>query len=391
MTGGGAGVMAEPKPAVEAGRLSADSSAALTALSGCGVFLVAWVHGTTLSVGLPETAAGGAVRRFEAFVAFGPARVAVPFYFVASGLLFFLGLRRAADLRAKLGRRASSLLLPYLAWSGLVLAAYAAAAGVPATAGAAAKLDGPPLSADVLAWLAAWVWDPVAGHLWFVRDLLVLNLLGPAFWGAYRLLGTAGWLLPAGCAAVWAALPDPPVIGFRPWWQVVTWGGLAGFTLGGWLAGDPGRLDRFRPRGVTLAAVAAAWFILCAVRTGTAWSPAADRLLDRAAIAAGLAAYWGFGPLAVAAARRGPPAAVGRHAFFCYAAHFPAVPALVIAVVAVGGGSPAAHLAAFLVVPPAAVLAAAGVAGALRKFAPPVLSVLSGGRGVARRPAPAPA
>ena len=374
------------------GDLSAAASAQLAALSGWGVLLVAAVHGTTLDSAAARSAGGalGAVAAGQAAVAFGAGRVAVPFFFVASGLLFFLRLHAFSQLRGKLRRRVGSLLVPYLAWSGLWLAAYAIAVRAPATASLAARLHAPAPDAPAAAWLRAWLLDPAAGHLWFVRDLLVLNLLAPALWAAFRLCGRAGWVLPAAAAAAWVALPDPAPISLRPWWGAVSLVGLTGFLFGGWLAGDAARLDRRRPAGFAAAAVFMVWAALVGVRLFAGpWGPGANRALDCAGIAAGLAAFWACGP-AAARLSAGAPGAVSRHSFFCYAAHFPAVAVAALLVVRVGGGTPAAHAAAFLFAPPAVILAVAGVAAALARFAPALLGVLSGGRGVARVRPPAP-
>ena len=381
-------------PVANGPALTPESSAALAALSAVALGLVAAIHATNFGPGCETGAAGasGAVAAVEAFVAFGVGRVAVPYFFAASGLLFFHRISGRGDVRAKLRRRVGSLLVPYLAWSGLILLAYALALRTP-LAPLARQMNGPDPHAGPAAWLRSWLLVPAAGHFWFVRDLFVLALFTPLLWPLLSRLGRWRWTVPAAAWVAWAVLPDPVVISSRPPWGVASLVALASFTTGACLAPFADRLDRLRVVGAPLGIAAAVWVGLCAVRLyGPGWSPAANLLLDRGAIAVGLVVFWSLGPSAVRLVRAVRAGAVERHAFFCYAAHFPAVVVLSKGGTRLVGGAPAGHLAAFLLAPVLTLAAAAVAAEVLARYAPPVLRLLSGGR-VARivpRPAPAP-
>ena len=362
--------------------LPAGVSDRLRRLTALAVVLVCLIHGTTArSCGGPGGAGGGpsAADRAEGFVVYGLARVAVPYFFFASGLLLCSGVR-AAGWAGKLGRRARGVAAPYLVWSGLWLAAYAAALNSPA-AGLARQLDGP-AGGGAGAWLRAWLLDPVAGQLWFLRDLLVLTAAAPAWAGLPRAARAAAVV---GLLGVWVASPERVVIADRPAWWVVSPVGLFWFAAGA-EAGLRGWVPPALPRPAA-AAAAAAWVAAAAVGSRAVpvgwpvgWADG-RQLADRASVVAGLAALW-----AAAAGRDGrplgrPAAALARHAFLLYAAHFPPVAAAVVVLSRWFGCGFAGRAATFLAATAGTLAAATAAAELLRRYLPRLHTLLSGGRG----------
>lgn len=124
-------------------------------------------------------------------------KVAVPVFFIMSGYLFFANVEKwsLGIYKAKMLRRAKTLLLPYLIWNLMM----------------AVKLK-------TFSWNMFWVfWDPAGqqidwfGHeqlmtapanmpLWFLRDLMVVSLLTPII---YILVKKCGYWLMAVLTALY--------------------------------------------------------------------------------------------------------------------------------------------------------------------------------------------
>ena len=294
-----------------------------------------------------------------------------------------MSVRTAAVGRRNCGGGVRTLLIPYLCWSGIWLAVYAAALRSPA-ASLAAALDGPAADAGPVAHLWAWVGDPVAGQLWFLRDLVLLTALAPLFAALPGLVRVTACL---GLFGAWAVLPEHVVISGRPWWAVVSPVGAFWF-----FAGAACGLRRFVPPALPpiagLAAVAV-WCAACAAHVGLLpiGGGNAVRLADRLSVVAGLSTIW-----TLAAWRDGrplarPTAALAKHAFILYAAHFPPVAAAVVLGLGVTGCGPWERAAVFAGA--TGLVLAAGVGGCelLGRLSPRLHGLLSGHRG-GRPPAP---
>ena len=197
------------------------------------VVMVAFVHGTTFRF-CPAEEEGGLLDDFnhslQSAVAFGFARVAVPYFFLISGFLFFQRLDSLAQIPAKLQRRFFGLVVPYLCWSGVWLIAAHLLVRL--------NLDptgsfGEVVSASPTKLLTTWLLDPIPGQLWFVRDLISLSLLSPLILLGLRGLG---FLLPTAAMTLWFTIPENVVIELRPPWEFISLTGISMFTLGAWLS-----------------------------------------------------------------------------------------------------------------------------------------------------------
>lgn len=107
-------------------------------------------------------------------ISHGFCRVAVPIFFIISGYLFFIGLTDW-DFRqwgSKLKKRVNSLLIPYILWNILsILVSW----------GAHEFVSTPIIHNP---WSVAMLYDTGTGlphnyPLWFIRNLMILNLLAP--------------------------------------------------------------------------------------------------------------------------------------------------------------------------------------------------------------------
>lgn len=125
------------------------------------------------------------------------ARTAVPLFFLFSGFLFFKGGMFSREMyKDKLKRRVKSLLLPYLAWNLAVLVLVCFRSG---------KMPG-------LLEIFAAFYDyngssaPVSGQFWFIRDLILMNLLSPlVYWLCH---GKFGWLFISLVFVLWLLCGD---------------------------------------------------------------------------------------------------------------------------------------------------------------------------------------
>jgi surface polysaccharide O-acyltransferase-like enzyme len=113
----------------------------------------------------------------------GISRSAVPLFFLMSGYLFFGKSRlTTGEYFAKLKRRLSTLLVPFLVWNFATLLGFAIAQALPATkayfpsAYPLIRLFRP---FDYINAILGITKNPVAFQFWFIRDLMVLVLLAP--------------------------------------------------------------------------------------------------------------------------------------------------------------------------------------------------------------------
>jgi len=204
-------------------------------------------------------------------------RVAVPLFFLLSGYLFFLTLeptRRGFAL--KMRRRLSSLLVPYLVWSGLGLAAYALMQSMPGAENYFTReriLSLPP--SQVVHKLLV---DPVPYQFWFIRELLKYIVLAPGIFGFVRYVRLPGILVIAVAWLFGYSLPH-----FNS-------DGLFFFVLGAYFGvrhtpveGPGWQAGRLCLCWMVFAAADATWY----VRYGRRFFP-----LHNASILVGLATLW---------------------------------------------------------------------------------------------------
>lgn len=136
----------------------------------------------------------GYVNVVEMFFSQGVTRIAVPFFFVVFGFLFFANYENTRrGWCKKATARSKTLLLPYLTWSliGLVNAVlWNQICTHPDT---------------TFKWLNGHWWLKVLGvstpplmmyHFWFVRVLIIATVLAPIIYVGVRYLR---WMLPLGC------------------------------------------------------------------------------------------------------------------------------------------------------------------------------------------------
>lgn len=359
--------------------MSPRESERIRQLGFAAIVLVAFIHGTTgryCDSAEPRQLSALLNDRLQASVAFGFARVAVPYFFLISGFLFFLRVESQSDLLPKLKRRFFGLVVPYLAWSALWIAV-ATAAWISDSSAPASLVD----SVAESRWLETLILDPIPGQFWFIRDLIVLVSFSPLILFGFRILG---WTLPLTVALIWLLIPEIVVIENRPSWQFVSLTGAAMFTLGGWFSRVG--LPHLRGNAVVIllgllwASIIASLFLI-PIDWSFEWGLDARRVLDRIAILLGIAFLWSVQPVFRRPLAARPFELAARHTFFIFAAHYPLLGFVIATHCRLVGCSALSQLIAFLLYP-LVVIGLLVVLGSFfcRRF-PHLYGLLSGYRG----------
>lgn len=121
-------------------------------------------------------------------------RIAVPLFYMISGYLFYLNTPKGIHtIFNKIKKRISSLLLPYIFSSIFFIAFGVFVAITPGTSQFMNSTVLPLFDNDSLYIIKATFWgingsSPIAFHLWFLRDLLILVLLSPIWYYLFKYL-----------------------------------------------------------------------------------------------------------------------------------------------------------------------------------------------------------
>lgn len=124
----------------------------------------------------------------------GLSRVAVPLFFLLSGMLFFNGATHVGQCFQKQKKRIRSLLLPYLLWNIIFVLWYVILQNLPGIGGFInSDMIGKVMGGSLFNGIKELFWSPAAFQLWFLRDLLFIVLLAP---GLFYLIKYTKWLSP---------------------------------------------------------------------------------------------------------------------------------------------------------------------------------------------------
>lgn len=333
----------------------------------------------------------------EYFLANGIFRFRIPMLFLISGYLFALKDHQPHGRRVK--NRLRTLLLPYLAWSAIGLLMMFLLESLAVTKDWVASSHMMQISETTVRlhdykWyqvLLRWAFFPVCYQLWFLRVLLIYNLAYPGIrWCVTHRV--AKWILFAAAALLWLGTLGTPLFEGE---------GLLFFSLGVWMQKQQFNIESprrwLRPGLWAVVFVAAA-----AVKTRLAFAgnPAVFNanavaliLLHKLTVVSGLITAWYGGDALVRwAMRRQWFVWLSAFSFFIYATHAPLVALLIDPLFAWLNYVPGYRIIAFVLLP-ALLIAAAVISGAtLRRLAPSVYGLLTGGRGkktATKNPAPA--
>jgi fucose 4-O-acetylase-like acetyltransferase len=308
-------------------------------------------------------------------------RFRIPMLFVISGYLFALHDNQSYGKR--MGKRLRTLLLPYLLWSAIGLAItflfqrFSFTAELVSAAGIDQMGDNRPY--EQIGWggmMERWIFGPVSFQLWFIRVLLVYNALYPAL----------RWLVSK-IAPVWfsiATLFWLATIGLF----FIEGEGLLFFTLGIWLCKKGKDIEQL-PRWMNLKLLWVLFIALSLIKTFLAFRfdyrmthALTLMLLHKLVIATGLLSVW-FGGNALVRWWMEKPALrrLTGFSFIIYALHVPLVNYAMQIPFIYGKDIPNYRFLSYIIIPTLIIVLCIGIGYLLRKLAPPVYYVLTGGRG----------
>lgn len=319
----------------------------------------------------------------------GLLRFRIPMLFVISGFLF--AMHDAQPYGQRIQKRVRTLVVPYLLWSALHIAILYAMETDPTMRGWVGNSGiawTPPdhgllHDADIGPLFGRWLMWPLPYQLWFIRVLFLLNLLYPLIWMAIK--------KPIGAKIFFT-------LAFLAWLHYVglpfiEGEGMLFFALGIWLQKSGFNIESPKPWlrplpwaiVMVVTALAKTWLAFEGQRLniGNAVFPLMG-YLHKITVASGLIAAWfGCDPIVRFCMARPWFVWLSAFSFMIYALHAPLVAVLIDPTIRLfqGLGLPEAQLWTYLFLPLALVAAAVLLGATLRRFAPPVYFLLTGGRG----------
>ncbi|QOG04126.1 acyltransferase [Flavobacterium sp. MDT1-60] len=171
------------------------------------MILVVYLHSYNLLINIGEnsrTINKGYNSFIQEFVSKGVTNIAVPFFFVISGYLFFLNVDGYwNEFLLKYKKRISTLLVPYLLWSMFGILFYFTLQSVPISKPFFTKQLISNYS--IIELLNVLFLKPIPYQLWFIRDLIILILFSPLI---YRLVKLSNYFILLLLSILWLARID---------------------------------------------------------------------------------------------------------------------------------------------------------------------------------------
>ena len=321
--------------------------------------LVVWVHSYNGELFLGKTAQGLAVDGFERFIGETLGQIAVPGFFLTSAYLFYRNFDWSR-LLPKWRSRAGSILIPYLVWTLLYYLGYVAASRLPFISRVVGK--------GVIPFTLPELWEAVLHYkylytFWYLQQLICLTLLAPVLYALLRHFWSGLLFLAAVSWAVWVRADFP----------IFNEDALLYYGSGGFLALHGHCLEKVwtgRRCALGVGLGAAAFAGLCVTRR---------YFLPGLAVACRLFAPLGLW-LAMDEKRLGKVRPWMGGSLFLYAVHFALVRTVNKTAALFAPPLPLIPVALYLLMPALMVAAGFGLSLALKRYAPGVWRVLSGGR-----------
>lgn len=133
-----------------------------------------------------------AIQRFTG--TYGLTGVAVPMFYLLSGLLFFNGIKAVKDCLPKMRKRVRTLLVPYIIWNIIFVLWYVVLQSLPGVGGFINNdIAGKVCSPDIVSDIYELLWKPANFPLWFLRDLMIMVAVSPLL---YYLVKYLKWFAP---------------------------------------------------------------------------------------------------------------------------------------------------------------------------------------------------
>ena len=167
-------------------KIPADISARIDSLRFPLIIGIAFLHayapftfGTVKTVPVP-------VKTIGLFFSSILGHISVPLFFIISGYLFFNNYSLTGDCyRKKTGSRIRSLMVPFIIWNVAVMAVKTIILSVPQLSHLDNHPDGFTFELSpggILIFIYRFFNDPAAGQFWFLRDLFIFSMISPVLW-----------------------------------------------------------------------------------------------------------------------------------------------------------------------------------------------------------------
>ena len=105
--------------------------------------------------------------------------IAIPFFFLISGFLFFNHIDHINDCLVKIKRRFTTLVLPYFIWNLLLLTLCLILSAIPALKSQMAHIYN--LEYSIFWIVARLTYKPIIGQFWYIRTLFIFMVFSPLY------------------------------------------------------------------------------------------------------------------------------------------------------------------------------------------------------------------
>jgi hypothetical protein len=353
------------------------TSRKIAILSFLSIIFVVFIHARTIDH-IPREAGAIYDVNFlvQHFVAEGPGRVAVPFFFAFSAFLFFATLTPTVEgFKKKLGSRVKTLLGPYLLWNILGLLVLLLVQSLHGSV----SINGEKLISNytVIDFLGRLYPHPVQFQFWFLLDLFVYMLASPLL---YVLIRYTGPLVPLAMGALY--LSPVCLVPLYISDAALHPEGMFYFSLGAWAALHKFRV--LRPRAAAVVTLTMIWLIVSAAMIAFLLYREDSYLYQmarRISVFLGVFCAWRVYDLAGSSWinhmlwKQLTPCT-----FFVYAFHEPMQTILRNELLSLTGSGPLMYTVSYAVCPAVTIALALALSAGLQRFMPAVFSALVGGR-----------
>lgn len=361
--------------------ISHELSLKIRTLSFISIVFVVFIHAGTTAVAptQPPVSISLWVQYLQLFISEGIARVAVPFFFLTSGFLFFLNIHSTERIfRYKFPKSMFTLIIPYLLWSLWGILFFYIFQSIPATASFFTQQNSLVVHRTVEDLLFIWLFNPVNYQLWFLRDLIFILPLTPIlYWGIRKFPLVIAYFL----FGLWLCnLNIPFKLGNN---FIISIECLFWFTFGGILATYQPKLLECKRSGNDMLLL---WFLFTGIALLMSLAPddfsSASRIVfKKLGIIAGIVGLWLSYPQWSGLLHRWIAPQLYGLTFFIYIAHEPFVTPLKKLYLKIVGIHDVGVLSGYFLAPLATVAILLWVGQWLRSVFPNFFSIITGGRG----------
>jgi len=340
-------------------KITENASRHLKLMTGISAIFVIFIHAATIkyddTIGWDSL-----IGKIQGFLSHNIFHVALPIFFLNSAFFLFLNTETATDFWPRIRKRSLSLLMPYLAWSGIwvLLGLYFN------------FLSG--FSETEL--LLTWVLDPPPGQLWFLRDLISLVIISPLIF----LLPTSILATLSGLTWSWWLWSQTMVsLDARSnWYEMISNEALCWFLIGALSARFAKQILEWVSKGFPIYILA----ITFGFWTFGLFIPFPAQIAHGLAVTSGTLFLLGTSPYLRNLSSSHFMKVLASYGFVIFVGHHPAISLLQEKLLQFSSSSQTYHLAVYIFSPLAIMLLLIIVFSILSTIAPKIVYIANGGR-----------